>query len=112
LFFDDWAHYWDLFRYAQIGCHEKQKLRAELNGWMKRTADPRDDELHEQQLCTGLFMHAAESPVPTPATAYALLAAGPEALMGELTASSAAAARARHLGRFRYGTAAPWRQNP
>lgn len=29
LFFDDWQHYWDLCRKAQIGCHEKKKLLAE-----------------------------------------------------------------------------------
>jgi tryptophanyl-tRNA synthetase len=29
LFFDDWQHYWDLCRRAQIGCHEKKKLLAE-----------------------------------------------------------------------------------
>jgi tryptophanyl-tRNA synthetase len=29
LFFDDWEHYWDLCRKAQIGCHEKKKLLAE-----------------------------------------------------------------------------------
>jgi tryptophanyl-tRNA synthetase len=28
-FFDDWEHYWDLCRKAQIGCHEKKKLLAE-----------------------------------------------------------------------------------
>jgi tryptophanyl-tRNA synthetase len=28
-FFDDWQHYWDLCRKAQIGCHEKKKLLAE-----------------------------------------------------------------------------------
>jgi tryptophanyl-tRNA synthetase len=29
LYFDDWQHYWDLCRKAQIGCHEKKKLLAE-----------------------------------------------------------------------------------
>src|SRR6202140_3734733 len=29
LFFDDWQHYWDLCRKAQIGCHDKKKLLAE-----------------------------------------------------------------------------------
>jgi tryptophanyl-tRNA synthetase len=29
LFFDDWQHYWDLCRRAQIGCHDKKKLLAE-----------------------------------------------------------------------------------
>jgi tryptophanyl-tRNA synthetase len=29
LFFDDWQHYWDLCRKAQIGCHEKKRLLAE-----------------------------------------------------------------------------------
>jgi tryptophanyl-tRNA synthetase len=29
LFFDDWQHYWDLCRKAQIGCGEKKKLLAE-----------------------------------------------------------------------------------
>ena len=29
LFFDDWQHYWDLCRKAEIGCHEKKKLLAE-----------------------------------------------------------------------------------
>jgi tryptophanyl-tRNA synthetase len=29
LFFDDWEHYWDLCRKAQIGCQEKKKLLAE-----------------------------------------------------------------------------------
>ena len=29
LFFDDWEHYWDLCRKAQIGCGEKKKLLAE-----------------------------------------------------------------------------------
>ena len=28
-FFDDWQHYWDLCRTAQIGCHDKKKLLAE-----------------------------------------------------------------------------------
>jgi tryptophanyl-tRNA synthetase len=28
-FFDDWEHYWELCRKAQIGCHEKKKLLAE-----------------------------------------------------------------------------------
>ena len=28
-FFDDWEHYWDLCRQAQIGCHDKKKLLAE-----------------------------------------------------------------------------------
>ena len=28
-FFDDWQHYWDLCRKAQIGCFEKKKLLAE-----------------------------------------------------------------------------------
>jgi tryptophanyl-tRNA synthetase len=28
-FFDDWEHYWDLCRKAQIGCAEKKKLLAE-----------------------------------------------------------------------------------
>jgi tryptophanyl-tRNA synthetase len=28
-FFDDWQHYWDLCRKAQIGCHEKKRLLAE-----------------------------------------------------------------------------------
>ncbi len=28
-FFDDWEHYWDLCRTAQIGCHEKKRLLAE-----------------------------------------------------------------------------------
>src|SRR5436853_103447 len=29
LFFDDWEHYWELCRKAQIGCQEKKKLLAE-----------------------------------------------------------------------------------
>src|SRR5579864_1539966 len=29
LFFDDWEHYWDLCRKAEIGCHDKKKLLAE-----------------------------------------------------------------------------------
>jgi tryptophanyl-tRNA synthetase len=29
VFFDDWQHYWDLCRKAQIGCHEKKRLLAE-----------------------------------------------------------------------------------
>jgi tryptophanyl-tRNA synthetase len=29
LFFEDWEHYWDLCRTAQIGCHEKKRLLAE-----------------------------------------------------------------------------------
>ena len=29
LFFDDWEHYWDLCRKAQIGCNEKKKILAE-----------------------------------------------------------------------------------
>lgn len=29
LFFDDWQHYWDLCRKAQIGCFDKKKLLAE-----------------------------------------------------------------------------------
>jgi len=29
LFFDDWQHYWDLCRKAQIGCGEKKRLLAE-----------------------------------------------------------------------------------
>jgi tryptophanyl-tRNA synthetase len=28
-FFDDWQHYWDLCRKAQIGCHDKKRLLAE-----------------------------------------------------------------------------------
>ena len=28
-FFDDWQHYWDLCRKAEIGCHDKKKLLAE-----------------------------------------------------------------------------------
>ena len=28
-FFDDWQHYWDLCRKAQIGCHDKKKLLAD-----------------------------------------------------------------------------------
>jgi tryptophanyl-tRNA synthetase len=28
-FFDDWEHYWELCRKAQIGCHDKKKLLAE-----------------------------------------------------------------------------------
>ncbi len=28
-FFDDWHHYWDLCRKAEIGCHDKKKLLAE-----------------------------------------------------------------------------------
>jgi tryptophanyl-tRNA synthetase len=28
-FFDDWEHYWDLCRRAEIGCYEKKKLLAE-----------------------------------------------------------------------------------
>ncbi|HKV88310.1 MAG TPA: tryptophan--tRNA ligase [Candidatus Dormibacteraeota bacterium] len=28
-FFDDWQHYWDLCRRAQIGCHEKKQILAE-----------------------------------------------------------------------------------
>ena len=28
-FFDDWEHYWDLCRKAQIGCQDKKKLLAE-----------------------------------------------------------------------------------
>jgi tryptophanyl-tRNA synthetase len=28
-FFDDWQHYWDLCRKAQIGCNDKKKLLAE-----------------------------------------------------------------------------------
>ena len=26
---DDWQHYWDMCRKAQIGCHEKKKILAE-----------------------------------------------------------------------------------
>ena len=29
LFFDDWEHYWDLCRRAQIGCNEKKQILAE-----------------------------------------------------------------------------------
>ena len=29
IFFDDWQHYWDLCRKAQIGCYDKKKLLAE-----------------------------------------------------------------------------------
>src|ERR1700680_3492777 len=29
LFFDDWEHYWDLCRTANIGCHEKKQILAE-----------------------------------------------------------------------------------
>ena len=29
IFFDDWEHYWDLCRKAQIGCNDKKKLLAE-----------------------------------------------------------------------------------
>jgi tryptophanyl-tRNA synthetase len=28
-FFDDWEHYWDLCRKAQIGCRQKKELLAE-----------------------------------------------------------------------------------
>lgn len=28
-FFDDWEHYWDLCRKAQIGCYDKKKILAE-----------------------------------------------------------------------------------
>jgi tryptophanyl-tRNA synthetase len=28
-FFDDWEHYWDLCRRAQIGCNDKKKILAE-----------------------------------------------------------------------------------
>src|SRR5216684_3090351 len=28
-FFDDWQHYWDLCRKAQIGCYDKKKILAE-----------------------------------------------------------------------------------
>jgi tryptophanyl-tRNA synthetase len=28
-FFDDWEHYWELCRKAQIGCQDKKKLLAE-----------------------------------------------------------------------------------
>ena len=28
-FFDDWEHYWDQCRKAQIGCHDKKKLLAD-----------------------------------------------------------------------------------
>jgi tryptophanyl-tRNA synthetase len=28
-FFDDWEHYWDLCRKAQIGCNDKKKILAE-----------------------------------------------------------------------------------
>ena len=28
-FFDDWEHYWDLCRKAQIGCHDKKKILAD-----------------------------------------------------------------------------------
>jgi tryptophanyl-tRNA synthetase len=28
-FFDDWQHYWDLCRKAEIGCHEKKQILAE-----------------------------------------------------------------------------------
>src|SRR4029077_10112240 len=28
-FFDDWEHYWELCRKAQIGCYDKKKLLAE-----------------------------------------------------------------------------------
>src|SRR5437773_11313447 len=28
-FFDDWEHYWDLCRKAQIGCHDKEQLLAD-----------------------------------------------------------------------------------
>ena len=29
IFFDDWEHYWELCRKAQIGCYDKKKLLAE-----------------------------------------------------------------------------------
>ena len=29
LFFDDWQHWWDLCRKAQIGCHEKKQILAD-----------------------------------------------------------------------------------
>jgi tryptophanyl-tRNA synthetase len=29
LFFDDWEHYWELCRKAQIGCYEKKQLLAD-----------------------------------------------------------------------------------
>lgn len=47
----------------------------------------------EQQLCTALFVHAAHQPVPTPATAYALLQDGLAPLLAALAASPAPAAR-------------------
>jgi tryptophanyl-tRNA synthetase len=28
-FFEDWEHYWDLCRKAQIGCHDKKKILAD-----------------------------------------------------------------------------------
>jgi tryptophanyl-tRNA synthetase len=28
-FFDDWEHYWELCRKAQIGCYDKKKILAE-----------------------------------------------------------------------------------
>jgi tryptophanyl-tRNA synthetase len=28
-FFDDWEHYWDLCRKAQIGCNDKKKILAD-----------------------------------------------------------------------------------
>ena len=28
-FFDDWQHYWDMCRKAEIGCHDKKKLLAD-----------------------------------------------------------------------------------
>jgi tryptophanyl-tRNA synthetase len=28
-FFDDWEHYWDLCRKAEIGCHDKKKILAD-----------------------------------------------------------------------------------
>src|SRR5207248_2927383 len=47
-FFDDWEHYWDLCRRAQIGCFDKKKLLAEtshptnLPGLVAGVPDDRD----------------------------------------------------------------------
>jgi type IV secretion system protein VirD4 len=49
--------------------------------------------LAEAQVCSALFAHAATLPLPTPATAYALLTQGPRTLLGTFAGSRALGAR-------------------
>jgi type IV secretion system protein VirD4 len=63
---------------------------------MQTEADSHEQQfwkLSDLQLCAALFAHTAYSAVPTPASAYALLELGPQALMRVLAESPARTAR-------------------